>query len=229
MSTSVPPVNTAFAPPTTQLPPSGSDVQAFESFFEVSGSSAPQDARTDAAGTKRCDDTAVDKTRERQNDTPSQQRKADDASAEKSTDKGDDASAKQRSTGSREDDALPALVSAQTLMPPWLAPQIATLVAPTPSPQAPSGWAQISAYVERLLVESGPRGSTGQPAAMFTLSGDLFADTAVTLKRTDTGWLLRIQTNDPQLVADAKRHEVNLRRRFAERGLGELAVEQVPA
>jgi hypothetical protein len=86
-------------------------------------------------------------------------------------------------------------------------------------------WQQVADYVERLLVEaSAPR--TGAPAAVFTLHADLLRDTSAALTRCDSGWLLRIQSDDQRLrTDDMKRHEDALRSRFASRGLGELTIE----
>jgi hypothetical protein len=91
-------------------------------------------------------------------------------------------------------------------------------------------WNEVSAYIDRLLV--GADGVQGAgPAAIFSLSQSLLADTTVSLTRKAGGWALRIQTTDTELLDDAQRHETTLCERFAERGLGQLTVEhgEVPA
>jgi hypothetical protein len=97
--------------------------------------------------------------------------------------------------------------------------------AATVSVSVEPSWQQVADYVERLLVEaSAPR--SGAPAAVFTLHADLLQDTSAALTRVDTGWLLRIQSDDQRLRSgDMKRHEDALRSRFASRGLGDLIIE----
>jgi hypothetical protein len=221
MSTSIPPVNGAIAPATAPALPSGADADAFERCFAAAAAetSAP-DARDDRVGADRGDDAASAAPGDAPpNDRPSDTRVRD---VEQHTGRSGHRS------GARDDDApLPPPLSVHALVAPWLAPPIASNLVPAAAPEARSGWSQISAHVERLLIASGPQGPDGRAAAMFTLSGELLTDTSVSLTRTGTGWLLRIQTGDPLLLADSKRHEAALRKRFADRGLGELIVEQV--
>jgi hypothetical protein len=134
------------------------------------------------------------------------------------------------------DNKPPTTVALHSLMPPWLAPGIAANVNPSNSNSNSSAawhgdttWAQLGRWVDQLLVSSAAPGSSANTEARFTLSQDLFADTHAMLTRTPDGWLLRLQTDDPRLRADAKQHEAALRKRFAERGLGDLVVEQVGA
>jgi hypothetical protein len=108
---------------------------------------------------------------------------------------------------------------------------VLALPVPTPMPAASTDAArasllQLSAYVERLLVEAAPR--AGQtPAAEITLSADLFVDTALSIARRDGGWLLRVRSADGRLLDQMEACESALRERFARRGLGDLAVEWV--
>lgn len=85
--------------------------------------------------------------------------------------------------------------------------------------------AQLSACVERLLVEASPRGRQ-LPAATITLSPDLYVDTSLSLSRQEQGgWLLRISTRDERLLEDIDACKAALSERFAARGLGDVAVE----
>jgi hypothetical protein len=221
MSTSIPPVNGAIAPVMAPALPSGADADAFERCFAAAAAetSAP-DQRDDRAEAERGGDTASAGP----NDAPPKDRPSDTLVRDVDRHTGGSG----HRGGARDDDApLPPLLSAHALVAPWLAPPIASTLVPAAAPEARSGWAQISAHVERLLIASGPQGPDGRAAAMFTVSGELLTDTSVSLTRTGTGWLLRIQTSDPLLLADSKRHEAALRKRFADRGLGGLIVEQV--
>lgn len=219
MSTSIPPVNGAIAPVGGCAPPAGVEVDAFERCMAGALQDTPADPRADAADTKRRDGDASPE----RSDAPPARDRPDDAPREVHRHHG---GARQRADG-RDDDTAPALLPAHALVAPWAAPPIASNLAAAKPADAGSGWAQLSAHLERLLIDSGPQGLAGRPAAMFTLSGELLADTSVSLTRTDGGWLLRIQSSDPLLRADSKRHEAALRKRFADRGLGELIVEQV--
>lgn len=92
-----------------------------------------------------------------------------------------------------------------------------------PAEQAPA-WAQISAHVERMLVEAGGKAGNG-PAAVMTLKADLLIDTSMSLTRVAEGWSLRIESRDRRLLADADSHESALRELFTARGLGALTIE----
>jgi hypothetical protein len=102
---------------------------------------------------------------------------------------------------------------------------VAQPAASAAGPATEARWQQIADYVERLLVEATlPR--NGAPAAVFLLRGDLLHETSAALTRVDSGWLLRIRSDDQRLRgADLDRHESALRERFARRGLGELTIE----
>ncbi len=85
--------------------------------------------------------------------------------------------------------------------------------------------AQLSAYVERLLIEASPRDDRRQ-AALIKLSDDVFVDTSLSLSRHEHGgWLLRISTADERLLRDMDGCRAALSERFALRGLGDLSVE----
>lgn len=114
-----------------------------------------------------------------------------------------------------------ALLAAPLHAPPG--PAAATTASAT---DARASLLQLSAYVERLLVEAVPR--AGQtPAAEITLSADLFVDTALSIARRDGGWLLRVRSADGRLLDHMEACESALRERFARRGLGDLAVEWI--
>jgi hypothetical protein len=222
MSTSIPPVNATIALPSAPSPPSGADAQAFESCFAEAARETG--SRGECSGPKVADRRS-DGSGSGPNDTPAKDKDSDGSARDSKHRVG----GPKRPGSARDEDsaAAPQLLSAHMLVAPWLAPPIASSTLTAPTPDTRSGWSQISAHVERLSIESGPQGIHGRAAAMFTLSGELLTDTSVSLTRTGNGWMLRIQTSDPLLQADAERHEAALRKRFAERGLGELVVEQV--
>lgn len=103
-------------------------------------------------------------------------------------------------------------------------PEIAQSAAP-PAADMQAAWSEVSAHLERLFVASGSQPGGG-PAALFTLRADLLADTAVSLTRVPHGWALRIDTRDWKLRGDTRQQEAALRDRFAQRGLGDLTIEQ---
>jgi hypothetical protein len=222
MSTSIPPVNGAAAPAGTCSAPIGGEADAFERC--LAAASAPQG---DASETRRA---APADRRERDDDSASARHS--DAQDPRETEEAPGAvrrhggNARPRGD-TRDDAAVPALLPAHALVAPWAAPPIASNAAPAPPRDAGSGWARISAHLDRLLIDAGPPGLNGRAAAAFTLSGNVLADTSASLTRTEGGWLLRIQSSDPLLLTDSRRHEAALRKRFADRGLGELIVEQI--
>jgi hypothetical protein len=251
MSTSVAPVNNVHAPFGPQSAPASPDAAAaFEQALAfVESSQARVQGRDTAAGDRARQDTSA-------NDNPSASTQHGgldphehglglDADGERDAASGRadtvDAANGGVDHGARLDDwrdnpgadnKAPATVALHSLMPPWLAPGIASNVAVNSSAAASSNestWAQLGRWMDQLLVSSASQGSRANTEARFTLSQDLFADTHATLTRTPDGWLLRLQTDDPRLRADAKHHEAALRKRFAQRGLGELVVEQVDA
>jgi hypothetical protein len=92
----------------------------------------------------------------------------------------------------------------------------------TPGPQA---WAEIAAHIDRMLITD-PAGRPDGAAALFRLAPELLRETTVALSRNAHGWLLRIDSQDERLRVDSTRHEAALRERFAQRGLGELVIEE---
>lgn len=222
MSTSIPPVNGAMALPIAPSLPAGADGEAFESCFLA--------AAREASSRSECSDSKnADRRSHNAGSAPNEAASNDKEPGGSPRDMEQNAGPAKRHGRAHDEDSVapPPLLSAHMLVAPWLAPPIASSKLAPATPDTRSGWSQISAHVERLLIEAGPQGLNGRAAAMFTLSGELLTDTSVSLTRTGNGWLLRIQSNDPLLQADAKRHEEALRKRFTERGLGELVVEQV--
>jgi hypothetical protein len=114
-------------------------------------------------------------------------------------------------------------------LPYWAAPTfnagaLAAAMSPTPPNLEPSAWAEVSACIEQLLITDS-RTRRGAGAALFRLAPELLEDTTVALSRTDSGWLLQIDSQDPRLHGESERQERSLRERFARGGYGELTIE----
>jgi hypothetical protein len=111
-------------------------------------------------------------------------------------------------------------------LPPWA---VSVMASGGPAPMVPeptgSAWGEVAACIERLLVSDATHRAEGA-AALFRVAPGLLEDTTLALSRTESGWLLRIDTCDARLRADPARHEAALRERFARQGLGELTIEQ---
>ncbi len=206
MTSPIPPAQAAAVPPASITPsprePSGDDGAAFEQLMN---------RRFDDAKAPSRDSEETDSD----SDDGESRSKVKEAKADDSASNSDDVSALSTT------DAAITWQPAHTFQgygPAPLAPASAA-----PAEQAPA-WAQISAHVERMLVEAGGKLGNG-PAAVMTLKADLLVDTSMCLTRVAEGWSLRIESRDRRLLTDADTHEAALRELFAARGLGALTIE----
>lgn len=206
MSSPIPPAQAAAVPPASITPtprePSGDDGAAFEQLM----SRRFDDSKPPSGDSEDTDGDSDD------NESGS---KLKDAKV------GDLALTSDDVSGPSTTDAAIAWQPAHTFQGFAPAPLVTSSVAP--AEQAPA-WAQISAHVERMLVEAGGKAGNG-PAAVMTLKADLLVDTSMCLTRVAEGWSLRIESRDRRLLTDADTHEAALRELFAARGLGALTIE----
>lgn len=143
---------------------------------------------------------------------------------------GDTAALPQDATADDADLARHDDIDARFAPPTWAALSLTTptevpALAAAPQPAPPPAWAEVSACIERLLVTD-PGGRAEQAAALFRVAPELLRETTLALRRSGSGWLLRIDSQDDRLHVDAARHEAALRERFACAGLGELVIER---
>jgi hypothetical protein len=89
----------------------------------------------------------------------------------------------------------------------------------------PISWEQLSAYVDRLLMNAQPANASG-PAAIVTLADGILPGTTLSLLRApEGGWVLQVAAPSTQVFQQLQSHAASLQQRFWWRKLGDLRIE----